>query len=208
MSSDLVQRTLHAFSDDLASPRPTPGGGSAAAYAGALAAALAAMVAQIARRKSDDPGIVALVTEVEALRLELLRLLDADADAYGLVADAMKLPRATEAEKQARAERLQEALVAASRVPLEMAATGRRLFPVCERALELASNATASDVGVAAWLAEACVRGAALNVMVNIASLKDEKRVKSLSEELDRALEGVDTMRRSVTDRVEARIAR
>ena len=207
-ASDFAGRTLRAFSEDLASAGPTPGGGSAAAYAGALGAALNGMVARIATRKADSPRLQAFVAETDALRLEFLRLIDADCDAYGDVAQAMKLPRATDQEKAARTERLQTALVSASRVPLEIAAASRRLLDACERAVEMAGPSTVSDVGVGALLAEACLRGAALNVMVNLASLKDAERVKELSEELDRSLEGAEAQRRRVTDFVESRIAR
>jgi len=209
MADRLVDRTLRAFSDDLASDAPVPGGGSAAAYAAALGAALAAMVARIATKKSpDDTALRDHIAEVENLRGDFLRLVDDDSAAFARVAEAMKLPKATDDEKKARADRMQTALLAASRVPLEVAKTSRRLLDACERGLAKAPSAAVSDLGVGALMAEAALRGAAMNVMINLASLKDHGQVKALSEDLDRALEGADAQRKKITDFVESRIAR
>jgi glutamate formiminotransferase / formiminotetrahydrofolate cyclodeaminase len=208
MPDRLIERTLRAFSDELSADTPVPGGGSAAAYAGAMGAALAAMVARIAAKKDEAEELRAFIEETENLRADFLRLVDDDSAAYARVAEAMKLPRATDAEKTQRRERLQAALLAASRVPLEVAKTSRRLLDACERGVAVASPMTASDIGVGALMGEAALRGAALNVMINLASVKDAAQVKALSEDLDRALDGTDEQRRRITDFVESRIAR
>jgi glutamate formiminotransferase / formiminotetrahydrofolate cyclodeaminase len=208
MPDRLIERTLRAFSDELSADTPVPGGGSAAAYAGAMGAALAAMVARIAAKKDEAEELRAFIEETENLRADFLRLVDDDSAAYARVAEAMKLPRATDAEKMQRRERLQAALLAASRVPLEVAKTSRRLLDACERGVAVASPMTASDIGVGALMGEAALRGAALNVMINLASVKDAAQVKVLSEDLDRALDGTDEQRRRITDFVESRIAR
>jgi len=208
MTHRLVDSTLRAFSDDLASDRPVPGGGSASAYAGALGAALAAMVARIATKKSTDQRLGDYIGEMDNLRGDFLRLVDDDSAAYARVAEAMKLPRATDDEKKARTERLQAALLAASRVPLELAKTSRRLLEACERGMSTAPDAAVSDVGVGALMADAALRGAAMNVMINLSSVKDRAQVKVLSEDLDRAIDGADALRTRITDFVESRIAR
>src|SRR6266850_98746 len=187
MPDRLIERTLRAFSDELSADTPVPGGGSAAAYAGAMRA---------------------FAEEMDRLRAEFLRFVDEDSAAYARVAAAMKLPRKTEAEKAARQDLIQTALLGASRVPLEVARTARRLLDACEQAVERSSPMTASDVGVGALMAEAALRGAALNVMINLASLKDPAQVKAISEHLDRAVDGSDEQRRRITDFVESRIAR
>ena len=208
MPDRLVERTLRAFSDDLASDAPVPGGGSAAAYAGAMGAALAAMVARITAKKEGSSDSPDFIGEMDRLRGALLRLVDADSAAYARVAEAMRLPRKTEEEKRARTDRLQAALVTASEVPLEVAKTARRLLEACERSVASASPMTASDIGVGALLAETALRGAALNVMINLASIKDPAQVKLLSEDLDRTLDGSEEQRKRITDFVESRIAR
>ncbi len=208
MAERLVDLTLRAFSDQLASDAPVPGGGSAAAYAGALGAGLAAMVAYIALKKGDDAALRDYIGEVDNLRNDFLRLVDDDSAAYGRVAEAMKLARGTDEEKRARTERLQAALLAASRVPLEIAKTSRRLLDACERGMAKAPAAAISDIGVGALMADAALRGAAMNVMINLSSVKDPGQVKVLSEDLDRALDGADVQRKRITDFVESRIAR
>ena len=208
MTERLVERTLRAFSDDLASSAAVPGGGSAAAYAGAMGAALAAMVGRIAERKETSEATAALIAEADNLRSDFVRLVDDDSAAYARVREAMKLPKTNDDEKRARTERLQAALLAASRVPLEIAKTSRRLLDLCERTVERAATATVSDIGVGAFLAETALRGAALNVMINLASIKDAAQVKALSEDLDHAVDGADAQRKRITDFVESRIAR
>lgn len=208
MPDRLIERTLRGFSDDLSAETPVPGGGSAAAYAGAMGAALAAMVARIAAKRDGSMELDGFVEEMDNLRRDFLRLVDDDSAAYARVAEALKLPRKTDEEKAARQERLQAALLGASRVPLEVAKTSRRLLEACERGVQSASPMTASDIGVGALMAEAALRGAALNVMINLASVKDRAQVKALSEDLDRILDGSEEKRRQITDFVESRIAR
>jgi glutamate formiminotransferase/formiminotetrahydrofolate cyclodeaminase len=208
MPTRLIERTLRAFSDDLSADSPVPGGGSAAAYAGAMGAALAAMVGRISIKKQKSEELQSFIEETDNLRSDFLRLVDDDSAAYARVAAAMKLPRTTEEEKKERQERLQAALLGASRVPLEVADTARRLLDACERGVASASPMTASDIGVGALMAETALRGAALNVMINLASLKDSGQVKALSEHLDRAVDGSDEQRRRITDFIESRIAR
>jgi len=208
MNDRLVERTLRAFSDDLASSAAVPGGGSAAAYAGAMGAALAAMVARIAERKVTSEATTTLIAEADNLRADFIRLVDDDSAAFARVAEAMKMPKTNDDEKRVRTERLQSALLAASRVPLEVAKTSRRLLDLCERSVERAPSATVSDVGVGAFLAETALRGAALNVMINLASVKDAAQVKALSEDLDRAVDGAEAQRKRISDFVESRIAR
>ncbi|HEV2011725.1 MAG TPA: cyclodeaminase/cyclohydrolase family protein [Candidatus Limnocylindria bacterium] len=208
MNEHLVERTLRAFSDDLASSAAVPGGGSAAAYAGAMGAALAAMVGRIAERKQQSEATTALISEADNLRSDFIRLVDDDSAAFARVSEAMKMPKATEEDKHARTERIQSSLLAASRVPLEIARTSRRLLDLCERTVQTAASATVSDVGVGALLAETALRGAALNVMINLASVKDAAQVKSLSEDLDGAVDGAEEQRKRITDFVESRIAR
>src|SRR5204862_6712556 len=140
-----------------------------------------AMVARIAVKKSDDATLRECTLGMDNLRSDFLRLVDDDSAAYARVAEAMRLPKATDDEKKARAERMQVALLAASRVPLEVAKTSRRLLDACERGLEKAPSAAVSDVGVGALMAEAALRGAAMHVMINLASLKDRGPVEALS---------------------------
>src|SRR5712691_1344592 len=100
MSDRLIERSLRTFSDDLSSAEPVPGGGSAAAYAGAMGAALAAMVARIAAKRDESDEFHSFVEEMDNLRADFLRLVDDDSAAYARVAEAIKLPRASDEEKR------------------------------------------------------------------------------------------------------------
>ena len=203
----LIDRTLRAFSEDLASDRPVPGGGSAAAYAGAVGAGLCAMVLRISAKKDPD-AFASRIADLDNLRGDFLRLVDDDSAAFARVSESRKLPRKTDDEKAARKQRVQAALLGAARVPLEVAKTARRLLTTAEGAMGDASPMTVSDIGVGALMAETALRGAAMNVMINLASLDDAAQVKALSEELDRALDGSEQQRARVVDFVESRIAR
>lgn len=208
MPARLTSLTLRSFAERLASAAPTPGGGSASAYAGALGASLASMVGRIALQKEERPGLADIVEEADSLRAHFLRLVQDDSAAYDSVTAALRMPKANAEERGLRTEALQAALLAASRVPLDAAKAARRLLQLCERLLEHATPAAISDAGVGALLAETAIRGAALNVMINLASLRDATQVKALSEELDRVVDGAEGLRHSVIERVEARIAR
>ncbi len=202
----LQDRSLSDFADLLASAAPVPGGGSASAYVGAIGAALVGMVGRIGMKRRDE--LRELVEESDSLRRHFLRLVEDDSAAYERVAAAMRLPRSNDVERSARTEAVQAALLGASRVPLETAKIARRLLSLCERAVERAPSAAISDIGVGGLFAESALRGAALNVMINIAALQDAGEVKALSEELDHALDGTEAQRRALIERVEARIAR
>ncbi len=207
MKDRSIERTLRAFSEDLASERAVPGGGSAAAYAGALGAALVAMVGRIAARK-EAGRMAGIVPEADELRAALLRLVDDDASAFAQVTLAMKLPRTTNEERRQRMETMQAALLEAARVPLETARISRKVLESCERGIGIATDATVSDLGVAALIAYAALEGAALNVRINLASIKDPERVATLAADLDDVLDGASNQRDRVTEVVDARIAR
>ena len=207
MTEPLAEHTLRAFADELASERPVPGGGSAAAYAGAIGAGLCAMVLRLASKK--EPGAhTDEIAQLDGLRGDFLRLVDDDSAAFARVSESMKLPRATADEKARRKDRLQASLLGAARVPLEVAKTARRLLESCEAAMTKAPAMAVSDVGVGALMAGTALRGAALNVMINLAAIDDAGQVKALSEELDHALDGSDEQARRLVDFVESRIAR
>jgi glutamate formiminotransferase/formiminotetrahydrofolate cyclodeaminase len=176
------------FLDALASTEPTPGGGSASAYAGAAAAALVAMVARLTvgkqAYKDVEEQMWALIEKAEALRAELTTAVEEDATAFNKVMAAFKLPRETEEDKGARAAAIQAATLGASEVPLQTAA---KAVDVMELALEAAQSGNTnaiSDAGTAAALARAALTGAGLNVRINLTSLEDKKQAGTLTKEL------------------------
>ena len=179
----MTDRPLHAvpvseYLDRLASGNPTPGGGSAAALAGALSAALVGMVCNLTagREKFADveDEVVALRAEAEVVRRRLTDAVQTDADVYGAVMTAYRLPRATPEEQARRTEARQRALHEAARVPIEIAEACAEVIGLCDRAAGKTNPNAASDITVAAFLAGAALEGAVANVQINLPLLEDE----------------------------------
>lgn len=168
---------VDAFMSRVADASPTPGGGSVAAHVGALGAALAQMVAGLTIGKKKyaavEARMQALVLEAHALRRELTELVQRDADSYEQVRHAYALPKDTDAALAARADGIREALIAASRVPLETAQLAVRVAGIAATVAEHGNTNAVTDACVAALLAEAACKGAVLNVRINVASLDD-----------------------------------
>jgi glutamate formiminotransferase/formiminotetrahydrofolate cyclodeaminase len=167
--SELSVRTLVAR---LATREPVPGGGSAAAIAGALAAALVEMVAALSVALPDLAAKMADISEVAdgaaRLRSELLDLAQRDADAYAAVALARRLPRATETARAERGRAVAAATEEATRIPLLTAEAALAVLELAERVAVIGTPHAVSDAGVAAQLACAAVHGAVLNVRINL----------------------------------------
>ena len=173
----LTGMTLSAFADETASESPAPGGGSVAAYMGALAAALGTMVANLSAHKAgwDDRWKEFSDYAVEGRRLldSLTALVDEDTAAFGRIMAAIGMPKSTDQEKQARAEALEAATLYATEVPLRTMRTAFDTFWLLERMASEGNPASVSDAGVGAIAAEAAVAGAYLNVKINAAGLAD-----------------------------------
>lgn len=202
----LTEKPVTIFLDELASSAPAPGGGSAAALSGALGAALVSMVCNLTlgKKKYADvqEDIEALLSQSEALRKELVELLEADVQVYTEVSKAMKMPRTTEEEKAARTAAMQKALKAATEVPMRVAEACVKVMDLCRPVAEKGNVNAVSDAGVAVLMAEAGLRSAALNVLINLAWIKDEAFVAENRAKLDALLEGKAAMRDEIYDLV------
>jgi glutamate formiminotransferase/formiminotetrahydrofolate cyclodeaminase len=197
------------FLDELAAGTPTPGGGSAAAYAGAMAAGLVAMVGRltIGKKKYADvePNMRQIVDRAETLRQELDASVQHDADAFEAVMAAMRLPRETESERQARDSAIRQATLHATEVPLGVAERACEALELAADVAQLGNTNAASDAGSAGALARASLRGASLNVLINTASLEDTARgeawMQVLAELERRAGEAEERLAQALSER-------
>ncbi len=178
-----------SFLERLSAGTATPGGGSAAAYAGAMAAALVGMVARLSMGKKKyaefQERAEAIADQADALRLSLESAVALDAQAFNQVMKAFRLPKESQAEQAARAEAIQRATHQAAEVPLQVA---RQAAAVLELAAEVAERGnvnTASDAGSAGAMAQACLTSAGLNVRINAASVEDQAAARQWLQELD-----------------------
>jgi methenyltetrahydrofolate cyclohydrolase len=202
---------LATFLDNLASGEPTPGGGSAAALAGALGAALAAMVANLTvgrKRYVDvDDLMQAVLQEAEALRGRLTGLVAEDAQAYEQVRAAYRLPKESAADQAARNAAIQSAMQAASLTPLETMRACIAVLRLAEQAVTLGNVNAATDGAVGALLAQAGLRGAALNVRINLRDVDDPAFVAASEQTVTVLQTEADAITARVLAAVEARLA-
>jgi methenyltetrahydrofolate cyclohydrolase len=189
---DLSQLPFTELLRAFGSNEPTPGGGSASALAGAVGASLLAMVAGLPKQRVQAGGdtriLAAAASGAAGLSARLAALMNADSDAYNLVVSAFRLPKGTDEDKRVRSERIQEALRAATETPLDV-------MRACEQALQLArvvatfgNRNASSDVGVAVELLMAALRGARLNVDVNLGSITDKTFAGMVAREAEQRL--------------------
>jgi formiminotetrahydrofolate cyclodeaminase len=202
----LTEKSVTNFLDELASKAPAPGGGSVASLGGALGAALVSMVCNLTLGKKGyedvQDDIEDLLSQSEALRKELTDLLEADVAAYTGYSVAAKMPRDTDQQKAERAKAMQEALKVATDVPLRIAGAAVKVMDLCMPAAEKGNKWAVSDAGVAVLMAEAALRSAALNVLINLGSLKDADFAADRKAKLDSLLEGKGIMRDEIYDYV------
>lgn len=183
----LVELQIEDYLTRLASDAPTPGGGAASALAGAQGIALVAMVANLTVGREKYAAHEELCTRVGARAEELLQKLtaqvDADAEAYGGFAAALRLPKETEEEKAARRAAIASAALYAAEVPLETMRLGVQGLS-CARDILAGHNPNcASDIACGAQELLGCVKSAWLNVLINLGSIADKARAEELRTE-------------------------
>lgn len=167
------------FLKALASDAPTPGGGGASAYCGALACALASMMARITLQSKKYAGVSEIMEkaldELDELSEDLVKLVDLDARAFIPLSTAYKMPKSTPDEIAARDLAIQSSLIQACDVPLDIMVSCADVVDVCKTVAEHGSTMAISDAGAAVILAKAAMQAASLNVFANIASMTDKE---------------------------------
>ena len=202
--------SIATFLDDLASERPTPGGGGAAAVTGAIGAALVSMVANLTIGKKNYEDVWEDLKDVnakaEALRAELTAAIEEDVVAFGSVMGAYGLPRATGEEKAKRTAAIQSALKDATLTPLRAVKACFDVILLSAAVAEKGNLNVISDAGVAVLSANAGLRSAALNVFINAKAIKDrdfaEKQIAEVNTLLAQAAEMTETVYRTVREKI------
>jgi methenyltetrahydrofolate cyclohydrolase len=207
----LASRTVQGFLTELASSSPAPGGGSASALAGALGCALTAMVCQLTLGKKKYEAVQGemqeLFTSATNIQQELVALMEKDTEAFNTVMQSFSMPKDTDEQKERRSKAIQSATTEATQVPL-------RVMELCDDALSLTSVVaekgnvnSISDAGVGALLLQAGCQGAALNVLINLATLKDELFVTATRQSVERIQASVGRKHAQITTKVQSALS-
>ncbi|MDD6316984.1 MAG: cyclodeaminase/cyclohydrolase family protein [Clostridia bacterium] len=183
----LVEMSVAAYIDTVASDAPAPGGGSASALCGAQGAGLSTMVAGLTLGKKKYADRQAACEAIRGDGMPLVEALkaqvDKDTEAFNLVSAAFKMPKETDAEKAARSAAIQQGTLVSTEVPFETMKLALEALRNAHKLLEGFNTNAASDLGVAALDLLACVKGAWLNVLINIGSLKDAEKAAAFKAE-------------------------
>jgi formiminotetrahydrofolate cyclodeaminase len=202
--------SIATFLDDLASERPTPGGGGAAAVCGAIGAALVSMVANLTIGKKNyeavSEDLKAVNAKAEGLRAELTAAIEEDVAAFNSVMSAYGLPRATDDEKAKRTAAIQAALKDATLAPLRAVKACFEVIRLSAAVAEKGNLNVISDAGVAVLAANAGLRSAALNVFINAKAIKDRDFAEKQLAEVNTLLAQAAEITESVYQTVKAKI--
>jgi formiminotetrahydrofolate cyclodeaminase len=207
--TDFSALTLDGFLGALSSDAPTPGGGTAAAIAGAMGAALADMVSALTLSKEKYAASHAAmrpIAEAAGLaRAEFLSLAGEDSQAYDEVVAARRLPKDTDEQKSARNHRIALANRRAAEVPMRTARTAARMLSALPELAEKGNPNAVSDVGAAALLLDSCLEGALLNVGINLSGIDDSTFVAEMQQETAVLQEASQRLRSQVVAQVRSR---
>jgi glutamate formiminotransferase/formiminotetrahydrofolate cyclodeaminase len=205
----LVKMNVREFCNETLSDSPAPGGGSAAALMGALGASLGGMVANLSAGKRGWDNKLEYFSDwavkAQQLKDELLSLVDEDTNAFNKVMDAFALPRNSAEEKAERAAAIEEATKHAAEVPLKVMETAAKSYELLSEMAENGNPASVSDVGVGALATRACIKGAAVNVRINLGQLKDEKFKIHLQERVQKVSAGSEMQFKKINQVVESK---
>ncbi len=194
--TEIKDKSIDEFLNELASKQATPGGGSAAALLGAQSAALTSMVCNLTIGKPQytavEEEMKALLLRSEALRQELTAMIKADVDVFNQLMAGYGLPKETDQEKSTRSTVIQTVLKEATLIPLECSKACAEAIELSKIAAEKGNTGVISDAGVAVMSGFAGLKSAALNVYINAGSIKDRDFADAKLAELENILAGAE----------------
>ena len=188
----LINMPVTGFTEELASNSPAPGGGSVSALSGTLAAGLTSMVAALTHEKREFLEKKSMMEEIgiqaQQLKDKLLFLIDEDTNAFNGILSAIRLPASSDKEKKIRHKSIIDANCYAIDIPLEVAETSFKVLELADQLVKEGNPNSVSDTGVAGEMALAAVRGACMNVQINLSDFSGDdsfaEKASSRSEEL------------------------
>ena len=196
--------------DELASSAPTPGGGSGAAVMGAMGTALVSMVCNLTVGKKGyeevESDLKATLMQAEALRDRLTDMIRADVEVFDRLMASYGMPKETDEEKIVRSEEIQASLKEATDVPLNCARACAEAIELCRVAAEKGNLNVISDAGVAVVAVDAAMKSAALNVYINVGSIKDKAFAEERSTELEKILKSAEGQTSEIYELVKSKL--
>ncbi len=202
----LVDMTCTEFANETASESPAPGGGSIAAYMGSLGASLATMVANLSSHKAgwderwEEFSIIA--EKGQAIKDELIHLVDEDTNAFNKIMDAFGLPKKTDEEKAARTNAIQEATKYAIEIPYRTLCKSFEVFEICQAMVETGNPNSVTDAAVGILCARAACYGAFMNMKINAASLNDKEFVNDIIAKGQELIDKAEAIEKEYTAKV------
>jgi glutamate formiminotransferase/formiminotetrahydrofolate cyclodeaminase len=209
-SKKLIDMNLVAFANETASESPAPGGGSISAYVGALGASLATMVANLSSHKKgwDDQWeyFSYYASTGQAIKDELLKLVDEDTNAFNKIMNAFGLPKNSDEEKQARSQAIQDATLYATQNPLKTMQVCFSGYEIAQAMVEKGNPNSVTDAGVGALCIRTAIYGAYLNVKINASGLKDKVIAEKLVAEASDILQKSNAMEQTIIQATESKM--
>lgn len=209
----LIRRNMEDFISKVSAGKPTPGGGSVSSLVAVLGCALGEMVGRltITREKyieelSDKEKLTYEINFMilESAGLQLTYLIDEDSKAYKKVIKAYKLPKDTEEKREQRSIKIQESLKGAINPPLKMARLSYKALEAIDKMIEGSNKNAITDMGVGCLLLTSAIKGAILNVKINLSSIKDKTLVEEVTSEIEKILKDSEEKSESIMKRVES----
>ncbi len=203
---ELVNRVTYDFVDEVSRDTAAPGGGSVAALAGALGVSLGTMVANLSASKAGFEGhheeLNRIATNGQKIKDSLVKGVDEDTSAFDKVIDAMRMPKDSDADKEARSKAMQEGYKIATNVPLDTVRSCRDALKLCADISEIMADEMASDVGSGSLMAYAGAKAAAYNVRINLKSIEDGQYCEDTNSKLTELLTECENLNNTVSEKV------
>ncbi|CEO35334.1 cyclodeaminase/cyclohydrolase family protein [Paraclostridium sordellii] len=189
----ISEKTCEDFVDVLASKSAVPGGGGAAALTGAIGIALGSMVCNLTigkkRYAEHEESVKSILEKAKSLEKDLIGMIDEDAECFLPLSKAYGLPSSTDEEKKIKSETMENALKKACEVPIKIVKVCYESIKLHEDLVDKGSRLAISDIGVGVQCLRAAILSGQLNVLININSIKDEKYVNEVRNEINSLVE-------------------